>query len=284
MSAGSWVVVLEVVDDGPSGPAGAGQELAEVERLLGYLADGDPAVLIGPGRWALQLRLVAEGPAEAVRRATAIWRDAVDRLGTVGGELVRAEVVTGAEHERDCATRPARAPTLTRDEAALLDMAFRDPLTHLASPAILVDVLERALRDGPAPGTFHAVLLVDVDDLEAVNAVGRDQGDRVLRAAAAALVGAVRSADLVGRLDGDQFAVVLRNSTTATARAVADRCVAAARTASAPGLPVTVSAGVAVGFAHQTAERLLAEAAAAARAAHRAGGDRSVLFRAATIA
>lgn len=282
----TWVVVLEAVDAGAG--AGSVEERGpeHVHGLLGYVADGDPAVLVGPGRWAVQLWVTADGPAEAVRSAASAWRAAVERFGTARGELVRVEVVAEAEHERECECAGGAAPPSGRgDDTALLALAFRDPLTHLATRALFVDTVERALLAGPLPGTFHALVVVDVDDLAAVNAAsGRCGGDRVLRAAAAAIVGTVRRSDLVARLGDDSFAVLLRSTGTATARAVADRCVAAARTATAPGLASTASAGVAMAHAHHNAEALLDEALTAAAFAHRAGGDRSVLFGAATLA
>jgi diguanylate cyclase (GGDEF)-like protein len=80
----------------------------------------------------------------------------------------------------------------------------RDPLTGVATRAALRDRLEAL--DG---SDGYAVLVVDLDEFAAVNERhGETVGDQVLAEVARRIVRCARSADVVGRLDGDAFAVV----------------------------------------------------------------------------
>ncbi len=88
--------------------------------------------------------------------------------------------------------------------------ALHDPLTGLANRTLFHDRLGRALarRSGSV-----AVMFLDLDDFKTVNdAYGHAAGDKVLRAVADALRGAVRAEDTVARLGGDEFAVLLDDS------------------------------------------------------------------------
>jgi diguanylate cyclase (GGDEF)-like protein/PAS domain S-box-containing protein len=125
----------------------------------------------------------------------------------------------------------------------LADRAERDPLTGLPNRAVFVERLEQLVA-APRPSPF-AVLFVDLDRFKAVNdTLGHDAGDRVLRIIAERFQGAVRSegdggvGDLVTRLSGDEFAIVLQNVTEAIARATADRLIEVA------ALPIPLGAHV----------------------------------------
>src|SRR5947208_3467035 len=68
------------------------------------------------------------------------------------------------------------------------------------------------------------VLMVDIDKFKAINdAHGHQIGDEVLRAVAAAIVGAVREDDVPARYGGEEFAVLLRNPTLEVAVEVGER-------------------------------------------------------------
>ena len=103
-------------------------------------------------------------------------------------------------------------------------LAYEDPLTGLANRRALEERLQRAVvarRRAPTP---LAVLLCDVDELKAINdQSGHDAGDRALRRVAEALVAgaAERPGNLVGRLSGDEFCVVMEGATLEDARALA---------------------------------------------------------------
>ena len=94
-------------------------------------------------------------------------------------------------------------------QARLSEMALRDPLTGLANRRLVNELLEAAVARTKRSGLPLAVAFLDVDGLKAVNdSYGHDAGDAVLRETARRLLEAVRSADVVGRIGGDEFVVV----------------------------------------------------------------------------
>jgi diguanylate cyclase (GGDEF)-like protein/PAS domain S-box-containing protein len=106
----------------------------------------------------------------------------------------------------------------------LRHLASHDPLTDLhnrrAFRESLERVLERVRRGGP-PG---ALLMLDLDRLKTVNdRLGHPVGDAVLVAVANVLRGLVRPGDLIARVGGDEFAVVLERVATAEAALIAER-------------------------------------------------------------
>jgi diguanylate cyclase (GGDEF)-like protein len=282
-----WVVVLELAR-----PANAQAiEKARVEEVLVAMTDATPAALIAPDRCALQLYVVADGPAEAMLVGLSRWRDTAGRLCLPCWELARAEVMVPAELDREfevAGSSPARLPQIGNAEGqALLEVAFRDPLTGVVTQALFTDCLERALAQGAAVGRVHALLLVELDSLDAAR-TGQPppSTDRTLNAAAPYLVASVREADVIARLIGDQFAVLLRNVTPEAAEVVARRIVEQVQVpVSVADTHITVRAtvGLALSHAHQTCNQLLDAAAAALLIAKRRGGNTSASFTARSL-
>ena len=98
-----------------------------------------------------------------------------------------------------------------RQRQRLSERAFRDPLTGLANRARLEETLTRA-RDRRRSGHRVAVLYCDLDGLKPINdTLGHEAGDVVLMAVATRMSDAVRADDLVARVGGDEFVVVLEN-------------------------------------------------------------------------
>jgi diguanylate cyclase (GGDEF)-like protein len=90
---------------------------------------------------------------------------------------------------------------------------FVDPVTGLLNRAGLEDAVTTMFESGATPPGFCALLCVDLGGPDVLAAIAATAGlggrDAVLREAAAALLGAVRGADAVGRLAGDDFVIVL---------------------------------------------------------------------------
>ena len=159
----------------------------------------------------------------------------------------------------------------------LSERARHDGLTGLLNRAALDERVaaerSRSMRDG----TPVSVLAVDVDGFKALNdSLGHARGDEVLKRVADALDERTRRHDAVGRIGGDEFAVLLSGASEAAAQAVAeDLRSAVARSLTRDGAGVTVSIGVATGHHPVPSfEDLLHAADEAMYAGKRAGGDR----------
>lgn len=106
----------------------------------------------------------------------------------------------------------------------LENLARQDPLTGLLNHREFHDAVERELERCKRYGARMSVVLLDIDGLKRMNDLhGHAEGDRMLRAVAAKIGEAGRAADLACRIGGDEFGLVLPESTADEARRVAQR-------------------------------------------------------------
>ena len=115
-----------------------------------------------------------------------------------------------------------------RSQQKIAHMARHDALTSLANRVQLNERLEQALARG-SEEEAAAVLLLDLDRFKAVNdTLGHQVGDKLLRLVADRLQALVRASDVVGRMGGDEFAIVQAGlETRADAISLAERIIEA---------------------------------------------------------
>jgi diguanylate cyclase (GGDEF)-like protein/PAS domain S-box-containing protein len=102
---------------------------------------------------------------------------------------------------------------LSEEQARFL--AFHDPLTGLPNRHLLAERLEFLLSDAARRQACVGVCYLDLDGFKAVNDhYGHDAGDELLRIAALRMNGSVRANDVVARIGGDEFVVVVSQSDT----------------------------------------------------------------------
>ncbi|HVF94453.1 MAG TPA: diguanylate cyclase [Sphingomonas sp.] len=177
---------------------------------------------------------------------------------------------------RDVSERKADEERLTRE-------ASTDPLTGLANRRAVIKRLERGIARVAAGEGTCAVAVFDLDRFKSVNDThGHATGDRVLQAFAASATGAVRDADLVGRIGGEEFALILWNADEALAMKICERLrgsLAAVRVTAPDGTQIAVraSAGIAMVEPNADATSILAAADTALYQAKAGGRDRLVL-------
>jgi diguanylate cyclase (GGDEF)-like protein len=180
----------------------------------------------------------------------------VSDQGTVVGSLTVASYKPGqyTALEKDLLTMFAEHASLAlsdaRRVAATTHQALHDDLTGLPNRTLFMDRLEHALARAGQNNTTVAVLFCDVDQFKLVNdRLGHGVGDELLIAVGTRVAGCLRAADTAARFGGDEFAVLLEESSQAEAELVADRILGALR----PGavvqgreLPIGASIGVAM--------------------------------------
>ena len=148
-----------------------------------------------------------EALSRAASGAAAVEVDLTVRAG--GGELrsvawrLRAAAGCVAATGIDSAER-------RRIEQQLRDLVDRDALTGLFNRRRFEEELERHVAGGRRYGITGALIVIDIDGFRAVNDdYGPRAGDRVLTAVAKTLSNRLRETDLLARIGGDQFAVLL---------------------------------------------------------------------------
>lgn len=159
------------------------------------------------------------------------------------------------------------------------ELANVDALTGLANRRMLFEAGRRALLRGGEGDARPLLLYLDLDGFKRVNdMLGHDAGDQLLRAAARRLVGCVRQEDLVGRMGGDEFAILVApvDDPRAHASALANALLAAiTEPFEVDGSPVRVgtSIGIAVFGDHgaETVKSVVRDADHAMYAAKLAG-------------
>jgi diguanylate cyclase len=161
--------------------------------------------------------------------------------------------------------------------------ASQDPLTGVPNRRTFDHWLPKLIAISQSTDTPFALVILDLDHFKAVNdTYGHPFGDEVLRAAAQAMVQAVRQDDIVARVGGEEFAVLIKGAVPNVARVVAERIrgsVGRLELRPEPeqrAVAVTASAGMANLRPDDSAEDLYARADQSLYRAKHAGRDRLI--------
>jgi diguanylate cyclase (GGDEF)-like protein len=172
-----------------------------------------------------------------------------------------------------------------KTEAELRYLADHDSLTGLLNRRRFRAELDQYASFSARYGGQGAVMIIDIDGLKQVNdQLGHQPGDNLIRRIAGILRERVRTTDIVARLSGDEFAVLVPQSDTAGALQLGEELrsqVAESFPPSAEGGTATISVGVAMfGRKRDTsAEAILVAADRAMYQAKAEGRDRVALFQ-----
>ncbi len=164
----------------------------------------------------------------ALPRPAALWRLALAVTSTtaaaalsgvpIGEAAVQISFVYGIS-----AVVIALADTIRRSRGALERLALYDSLTGLPNRVLFAERLERALNI-PAQPARVALLLLDLDRFKQVNdTFGHAMGDLLLKQVADRFGDALRGSDLVARLGGNEFALLVPDADAASASRLAER-------------------------------------------------------------
>ena len=110
----------------------------------------------------------------------------------------------------DLIARVGDAGERERLEGLLAELALIDDVTGLHNRRSFILLAEQALKEAHRAGRPVIALFLDLDSLKAINdTYGHQEGNRALRLVAGALRAACRDSDIVSRLSGDEFAILL---------------------------------------------------------------------------
>jgi diguanylate cyclase (GGDEF)-like protein len=170
-----------------------------------------------------------------------------------------------------------------RLEDELAHQAFHDSLTNLANQALFRDRVDHALARVGRRGGHLAVVFLDLDNFKTVNdSLGHTAGDELLVGVTERLEGCLRRADTAARMGGDEFAVLLEDTTgTEEAVEVAERMIAALRRPfllSGKEVFISTSLGIAVDTPGIECDQLLRNADLAMYTAKSLGKGRYEVF------
>ncbi len=165
---------------------------------------------------------------------------------------------------------------LQLEQSLLRTQLQQDALTGVSSRTSLLAELEGAISRAAKTGQPLCIIMADLDNFKDINDThGHMVGDKVLSEVGARIRAALREFDLVGRYGGEEFVVVLENTSRHTARQVAERI--RKRIAGSPikvgnlQLHLTISQGLAVRAEGDDLHTLLQRADDAMYEAKRAG-------------
>ncbi len=171
-----------------------------------------------------------------------------------------------------------------------LRMAVTDPLTGLFNRRYALPHLARVAREAAETGRPYAVMVLDLDRFKRINdSYGHAAGDRVLQEVAARMKANIRNVDLIARVGGEEFLVVMPDTDLTAARVAAERLRDVIRQtpiAIGPGsdpVSVTASIGVSMGQAGpgEAVEDMMARADTALLGAKSTGRNQVIFENAA---
>ncbi len=164
-------------------------------------------------------------------------------------------------------------------EEQLRYQADHDPLTNLLNRRAMEREFVARIR-GARDSDQGAMLLIDLDGLKEVNdQFGHPAGDETLRRLGSSLSSCVRSGDPIGRVGGDEFAVLAATQDQDVLASLADRLLADIRIRTRDhGIPVSASIGIALIERSVSDRELWRRADSALYTAKGKGGDRHTFW------
>lgn len=158
-------------------------------------------------------------------------------------------------------------------------LAERDSLTSVFNRRSFMSLVEKALSQAKRTNQTIGILLIDLDHFKAINdTLGHKGGDDALRHFVGTSIATLRNEDIIGRLGGEEFGILLTGAGLGDALATAERVRAVVEGSplktDQSTISLTISVGVAISSADDTPESILDRADKAMYDAKRKGRNR----------
>jgi diguanylate cyclase (GGDEF)-like protein len=168
--------------------------------------------------------------------------------------------------------------SLHQERERLRYLAVHDPLTGIRNRATLAETMDRIV-DEARKGAPGALIYIDLDNFKSVNdSFGHAAGDELLITVASVLTRSVRSGDILFRLGGDEFCILMQALQLSEVKLIAERIrvniAIALRSSNGNPCAVAASIGIATIDGKLLGDRVMRLADAAVYRAKAAGGDR----------
>ncbi|MEJ2201254.1 MAG: diguanylate cyclase, partial [Desulfuromonadaceae bacterium] len=179
-----------------------------------------------------------------------------------------------------------RLEQLRETNERLAQMTITDPLTGVGNRRHFDETLEAEFKRNCRSRSAFSLLMVDIDHFKRVNdSIGHQGGDELLKRVAGTLRDSLRTYDTVCRFGGEEFAIIMPNTSAANAHLIAERIrleVAAINSTGTLGdFPLTVSIGIRSVRGNETidCEQLVADADQALYRAKNNGRNRTEIYK-----
>lgn len=221
------------------------EALADANALMGLIHPDDSERVIRESLHAAEHLTPWKSEFRMLHRDGRLqWVEAHDQPQKLGDGTV---LWTG--YVNDITERKALEASLLASEAKYRRLAQFDPVTGLANRSEFFSRLNHAIQLAERKAQTLALLFIDLDRFKPINdAYGHATGDALLRQVGERLRGELRGTDLVARIGGDEFTVLLQGPIdSATAQQVAEKlCEAMATPFPLNDHPLSLSASIGV--------------------------------------
>ncbi len=254
------------------------------QGLTGWGVEHREPVLVNQAHLDPRVMTVAGTPADEPEALITIPLIARDSIKGALNIYRLGEEASFDDDEFELAKRFGDAAALALDNAQvrarLEHQAMTDSLTGLYNHRAFHERLRRALASASRSHDAVSVLMLDIDDFKRVNDVyGHGAGDEILRGLAETLKDAVRASDVVYRLGGEEFAIVVTSPSPQNAERLAYRLVDRVESTDfEPAGRITISVGLARGPEHAMNPRELVACAEAAMMSAKARGKNQIVL------
>lgn len=193
-------------------------------------------------------------------------------------DLLDIRLTIAEERIKQLEAKKLLEESLRQERERLRYLAVHDPLTGIRNRATLAETMDK-LVDEARDGVPGALIYIDLDHFKSVNdSLGHAAGDAVLTTVATVLRRTVRSGDILFRLGGDEFCILLQALKLPEVKQIAERIRVNIRDAlqSSDGNPCAVAASIGITAidGELSGNRVMGVADAAVYRAKAAGGDR----------